>query len=771
MYDVQVRDGASGTWASQWAGTPATSETFTGAQHLHTYYFRVRARDRAGNVTAYDCQDSTSVVEELYPTGLEVTQVIQNLANDVPLVEDKRTYVRFYVSSTWTDVPLVDADLHGTRSGLPLPGSPLAPSGGPITIYPGGGDRADLSHSFYFALPPEWRSGTVTLLAVVNPDGTVLEDSYANNERAETVSFEPGCDLCLMMVPVHLHPDTYHDDDAGYDDILRLLGVYFPVAENGIEDHQGRTMTPAFHESGREYDLPDDYNWVLSDLWCYAFWTWDRPCRDMHFFGMVHPNSQPTGSAGRGIRPGHLAAGVMAITRGGARPVPVGGRVMAHELGHNFGRLHVLCTGCEPDRGPVDPSYPYPGPWTPPCEDPRLPYTCRIGPDDPAAFYGFWPDGSGGPEIFPPLGTVDLMSYGSPRWISDWTYRALGQGTCPIFGGSAAAAVEEASPALPAAWAEAEDYLFAAGLVSPSEAKAELRSFYRLADPNPEFVTRSIQQEMEDGIYRLILEDAQGHALYTHTFTPTLMSGGGPTPDQVAFAEVLPYDARTARIVLADSEAELASRAVSAHAPAVTLLAPDGGESFDETMPVSWMGSDADGDDLLYTVLYSHDNGQTWRSVAVDQAGTSLTVGAEDLSTLPGSNQARIRVIASDGVNSGEDQSDGVFTLARRPPSVRIVEPVSGSRFSLGSTVVLSGRGMDVEDGTLEDAALTWASDLDGDLGSGWEVWVNHLATGIHRITLTATDSDGDTDTDAVTVFVGVSMNPVYLPIVLKTGP
>jgi len=51
-YDVQYRDGAGGTWTDWVTGTSLTSASFTG-QNGHTYCFRSRARDRAGNVEGY----------------------------------------------------------------------------------------------------------------------------------------------------------------------------------------------------------------------------------------------------------------------------------------------------------------------------------------------------------------------------------------------------------------------------------------------------------------------------------------------------------------------------------------------------------------------------------------------------------------------------------------------------------------------------------------------------------------------------------------------
>ena len=47
-YDVQVRDGYEGDWQDWRTETTATSDTFSGT-HGHTYFFRARARDLAGN--------------------------------------------------------------------------------------------------------------------------------------------------------------------------------------------------------------------------------------------------------------------------------------------------------------------------------------------------------------------------------------------------------------------------------------------------------------------------------------------------------------------------------------------------------------------------------------------------------------------------------------------------------------------------------------------------------------------------------------------------
>ena len=69
-YDVQVRDGYEGAWTDWVTETAATSAVFTGV-HGHTYFFRARARDGAGNWGAFTDEEwgqaFTTVLTETAP--------------------------------------------------------------------------------------------------------------------------------------------------------------------------------------------------------------------------------------------------------------------------------------------------------------------------------------------------------------------------------------------------------------------------------------------------------------------------------------------------------------------------------------------------------------------------------------------------------------------------------------------------------------------------------------------------------------------------------
>ena len=225
---------------------------------------------------------------------------------------------------------------------------------------------------------------------------------------------------------------------------------------------------------------------------------------------------------------------------------------------------------------------------------------------------------------------------------------------------------------------------------------------------------------------------------------------------------MLPYPPGVARIVLKKGATELAVRSVSAHAPVVDVLSPNGGETWaaSGTYTITWTASDLDGDPLTYSVLYSPD-GNNWVPVGTAITTTQLAVNAAELA---GGTAARVRVLATDGVNTSSDESDAAFTVGRKGPSAFILAPEGEVRFMPGTPLWLQGYGYDLEDGTLEGAALRWRSDRDGDLGTGSQALVT-LSPGRHVITLAATDKDGNHVTASITVYAG---GKTYLPLVLR---
>ena len=125
--------------------------------------------------------------------------------------------------------------------------------------------------------------------------------------------------------------------------------------------------------------------------------------------------------------------------------------------------------------------------------------------------------------------------------------------------------------------------------------------------------------------------------------------------------------------------------------------------------------------------------------------------------TLAGATQAYFRVVVSDGVNIGWDQSDAPVAIPGHAPEAIITSPVPGMRFAPGGLVVLHGMGTDMEDGLLPAVQLAWKSDRDGDLGTGDTLMLDSLSPGKHTLTLTATDSDKNTGVARVQIVVNTA--------------
>lgn len=289
------------------------------------------------------------------------------------------------------------------------------------------------------------------------------------------------------------------------------------------------------------------------------------------------------------------------------------------------------------------------------------------------------------------------------------------------------------------AYAQEQEYLIAIGIIK-TDSTVKLQEFRKLMLP--------IGTDDEPGIgsYSIELQDVNGILLFGRYFELRDVSGGSETRP---FFEKIPYHPSTKRIVLKYGETILKTLIVSENKPDVKVTYPNGGGSLSGKQYITWTATDPDGDTLSYDILYSKDGGNSWSAIAI---GIKQQKYLWDTNGTPGSNQALIRVLATDGVNTGQDDSDSSFTVTKKFPQIVISTPTNNAVYILGEPIIFTGHGFDFEDGPLGNNKLTWASNIDGVIGSGSNIVLRTLSSGTHIITLSADDSDGNHGTANVMI-------------------
>jgi hypothetical protein len=290
----------------------------------------------------------------------------------------------------------------------------------------------------------------------------------------------------------------------------------------------------------------------------------------------------------------------------------------------------------------------------------------------------------------------------------------------------------------------AGELLIVSGSISRDDV-VERRPWYRLGGGG-------VPSPSEPGAYSIELQDINNQTLYTHTFdlSFTLMTSSPTELESASFVFLLPCPAETAKILVTHNGNTIDTVMVSPNSPTLTVTSPNGGESWSGTQSITWQASDADGDNLAYSILYSPD-GTEWLPLTVN---ITDTVYAWDTTEVEGGDNCFIKVVATDGVNTGQDESDAPFSIAKKGPIAVIVSPEDSAEFVQGETSAFEGLGYDPEDGELDGTSLSWSSSISGTLGTGQLLHLSTLPDGDHTITLTATDSDGNPDTDTIMISI-----------------
>lgn len=710
------------------------------------------------NVGIYSLSlNAAAILRDFSAEAMEVTQAIQNLANAAPLAASKATYVRAYGKQlSGPNAANVEARLVGIRNGIPLPGSPLAPVNGVRALASGGGyDRARLNDGWYFQLPSSWiNAGSITLRFEIDPRQIHTDPNRGDNEFSRTVSFQSQPPVCVWTVPVRTHTPRPATTDPNFWDMVDQFDRRWPVPQtwvyrdtDPVEELQVCWAGPIPYPCHGPYELedgwsisngPPDRDKVIISLWTRALLSFNPDACDdigapVHFMGMVHPDANNGGASGYASL--HSNQSWVQLPAHTPNPIPPGwnnvrpGRVMAQELAHNYGRKHIDCGN--PDD--VDGNYPYP--------------PCQISDTGPDKYYGF--DSRTLTPIRPDQAS-DFMTYGSSQWVSDYTWRAL-------INDFAGANITVAAPATE----QAGNSVFVTGWVDSQNNRGALDSVLVLPTSSVPPATRQAAQAAAgaghalgpQATFRLRLLDANGAVLVNRMLTPVEVDDHSAGSASALFGELFAQPgSQVATVQLLADATVIDSVAPGPRQPVVAIQQPAGGALIEDLLNIEWTASDPDGDPLLYTIQYSHDNGASWHTLAANDPGlpNGGALALDDLGSLPGGgpNRSLIRVLASDGYNTGLAVSQP-FTVKNRRPDAFIVAPAAGQTFIAGQTILMSGGATDAEDGGLSDAALAWS--VDGNAaGSGGNNLAAGLSPGDHTAMLAATDADSNTGTAEV---------------------
>ena len=676
---------------------------------------------------------------DLTVLGMEVTQGIQCFDpsvgdtecedNSVPLLVNRPTIVRLYVNVS--GVPFLEAisgvtaRLYVRREGDAEPGTPIWPSNGPIGWRVGAAagtldaKRQGADFTLNFRLPPEWLTGRVILRPEVNPEWACgpweSEENRANNWGDELiVEFQEHGPLSIAYLEVEV--DGERPDDR-VDDAWEWLYKVWPVGEPP-------TYTRLEGEGLQvNYDLDNHPQWLIADLnELYAGWVllmlFGGPPPPRILFGWTPTGDDPNTYGYSDPAWDETVQGVSVVAWHRDMPDQYE-KGLVHESAHNFNQHHAW----------VRPPWPY--------EDQTIQ---EIGFDTAEM-------------EAKPASLKDVMNTGRDNgtansWLSPFTYESIFEAE-PWGTWSAGTLSTSTIP---------QEYALIRGEVRRDQT-GRLEPIYQISSTiSPPFTGPRPGSD-----YCVQFLDNVGQILSSRCFNASFVNQETGQPlDSAPFFLIEPYPAGTARIRLVQGQTVLDERVVSPHAPQVTVLTPNGGEQWDGVQTITWQASDADGDPLTYSVFYSPDDGQSWRLVATGLAEQSYRW---DTSQVGGGEEARLRVVVTDGLNTASDDSDNSFQITLKQSTAQIVSPADRTVFRRPEAVMLLGRGFDREDGELRGEALVWRSNQDGFLGTGNHIVTPELSRGQHIITLTATDGDGTASTASVTIYVGYRL---WLPIITK---
>jgi len=416
---------------------------------------------------------AAGTTQDLSIAGAYLVQSVQDTSGTVPLVANRDAYLRVFVTANQTSVtpPAVQVTL--TNGGISWIQTLSAPGG--LASTPTTLNEGSWGSSWNLLVPAAQLQVGAMLLLRVNPTGAVAETDGTNNffpsnGVAGALDVRTVKPFLLTLVSVVQQSLTGNVDTgrtlASWPDRLQRM---YPIGSVDVQKRSSTLTTTADLNTGASPGaIVTGWSQLLGELETKRA----AEASTRYYYGAVNV-SYTGGIAGLGYVgwPSAIGWDKTGSTDGYSYP-----EVLAHEVGHNFGRHHAPCGVSDPDSSwPTDPAH----------------ANAAIG------VYGY--DVAKSALKLPTA--KDIMSYCDGNlWISDYTFKG-------VLAFRATSAIGDVQ-LLEATLADDQECLLVSGRML--EGRVEVDSSFQVRTrPTP-----------SRGSHALVLVDGQGRELVRHAFEP-----------------------------------------------------------------------------------------------------------------------------------------------------------------------------------------------------------------------------------------------------------